>query len=252
MKKSLSLLGLLLVISLNAQTSADELAKQLQNPLSSLISVPIQGNFDFGMGSENGSRSLINIQPVIPVSLDDKWNLITRAILPVVSQNDIYGNSGSQFGLGDLSMTAFLSPKESKNGVTWGVGPVILIPTSTDDLLGAGEFGAGPSVVALKQAGGLTYGALVNHVWANHVSNTFLNPFIAKNYKGGYALALNTEMNQNWENESFAGVFMLMGSKVFNVGTQAMSAAIGPRVHYGGGRAGDFGFRAQLTFMFPK
>ena len=252
MKKILSLIGVSITVALQAQPSADELAKQLQNPLSSLISVPVQGNFDFGMGPENGSRALINIQPVIPLSLNEKWNLITRTVLPIVSQNDIYGPSGSQFGLGDLTMTGFFSPKASKNGVTWGVGPVLLIPTSTDDLLGAGEFGAGPSAVALKQSGAITFGALVNHLWADNVSNTFLNPFIAKNYKGGYALAANTEMTQNWENESFAGVFMVTGSKVFNIGTQAMSAAIGPRVHYGGGRVGDFGFRAQLTFMFPK
>lgn len=239
--------------AVQAQTDVEQLAKAMQNPLASLINVPIQGNFDFGTGPANGHKTTFNIQPVIPVSINEKWNLVTRTILPIISQSDMYGPSGSQFGLGDVLFTGFFSPKApTANGVIWGVGPAILLPTSTDNLLGAGKFGAGPSALALKQVGAITYGALVNHVWAEGISNTFLNPFLAKNYAGGYAMAINTEITQNWEADAFSGVAMITGSKVFTIGKQACSAAVGPRIHYGHGRYADWGIRAQLAFMFPK
>ncbi len=248
--------GLLLLLFsafASAQTDADALAKQLQNPIANLISLPIQGNFDYGAGPADGRRMILNIQPVIPVSIGDNWNLITRTIVPVISQNDAYGRSGSQFGLGDIVATGFFSPKNpTKGGLVWGVGPVFLIPTSTDELLGLGNFGAGPSVVALTQKGSFTLGGLVNHIWADDFSTTFLNPFLAKNFTGGKALTLNTELTHNWTNDAFSGVVMLQGSKVFTIGKQAVNAGVAPRFHFGGGRMADWGFRAVLVFLFPK
>lgn len=234
-------------------TSADDLAKQLQNPIANLISLPIQGNFDFGVGPADGSKMTLNIQPVIPVSISENLNLVTRTILPVISQSDVPFSGQNKFGLGDVVATAFFSPKApTKSGIIWGVGPVLLLPTSTDRLLGAGEFGAGPSAVALTQKGSITIGALINHIWADNISNTFLNPFVAKNFTGGYALTLNTELTQSWEQEAFTGVVMLQGSKVFKVGNQAINGAIAPRMHFGGNKAADWGFRAMLIFLFPK
>ncbi len=253
MKKIFFLLLLLLGGIVSAQTDADALAKQLQNPIANLISLPIQGNFDYGVGPTDGRRMTLNIQPVIPVSIGENWNLITRTIMPIISQNDAFGNSGSQFGLGDIVATGFFSPKEpTKGGIVWGVGPVFLIPTSTDQLLGLGEFGAGPSAVALTQKGSFTLGGLVNHIWADNFSTTFFNPFFAKNFPGGKAITLNTELTQNWTNDAFSGVVMLQGSKVFTIGKQAVNAALAPRIHFGGGRTADWGFRALLIFLFPK
>jgi hypothetical protein len=247
------LLFLLLSSVVYGQTDADALAKQLQNPIANLISLPIQGNFDFGVGPADGSRMTLNIQPVIPVSISENWNLVTRTIVPVISQNDVFGESGSQFGLGDIVATGFFSPKEpTKGGIIWGLGPVFLIPTSTDDLLGLGEFGAGPSAVVLTQKGSFTIGGLVNHIWADNFSTTFFNPFVAKNFSGGKALTLNTELTQNWSSDAFSGVIMLQGSKVFTIGKQAVNAGIAPRFHFGGGRTADWGFRAILIFLFPK
>lgn len=218
------LLGIMLSLATFAQeksskSSADELAQKLLNPVASLISVPFQGNFDYGIGPNNGSRFTMNIQPVIPLSISEDWNLIARAILPVISQEDVFGNSGSQFGLGDAVISGFFSPKApTAGGIIWGVGPALLIPTATDNLLGTEKFGVGPTAVILKQAGSLTIGALVNHIWSvagaddrSDVSSTFIQPFIAKNFSGGYALALNTELTQNWENQATQGFFASCG-----------------------------------------
>ncbi|WP_250433923.1 hypothetical protein [Hanstruepera flava] len=241
-------------------SQADKLAKQLQNPVASLISVPFQGNFDFGIGSENGSRMTLNIQPVIPISISGNWNLIGRVILPVISQNNVYGNSGSQFGLSDAVVSGFFSPKEpTSGGLIWGAGPVFLVPTATDNLLGTEKFGMGPTAVVLKQAGKFTIGALVNHIWSvagsnnrADVNNTFLQPFIAKNIKGGYSITLNTELTQNWEADATSGSLHLIGAKVFSIGKQLTQFAIGPRIPYGNANTADWGFRAMIVLLFPK
>lgn len=238
---------------------ADALAKQLQNPISSLISVPFQGNFDFGYGSENGNRSVINIQPVIPLGISEDWNLITRVILPVISQNDLYGPSGNQFGLGDVTMSAFFSPKApTKGGLIWGVGPVLSIPTATDQLLGSEKFGVGPTAIGLMQVGKITVGLLFNHVWSvagsdsrADINNSFFQPFLAKNFPGGYAVSLNTELAQNWDAHATTGTINIGGSKVIALGKQRAQVALGPRIPYGNGNASDWGFRAQFTLLFP-
>ncbi|MEI6915356.1 MAG: transporter, partial [Armatimonadota bacterium] len=118
--------------------SGQELAKKLSNPISSLISVPLQSNYDSGYGPTDGNRLLLNIQPVIPVPLNKDWNLISRTILPVINQNHIARNSGSQFGLGDVVQSFFFSPsRPTKGGLIWGVGPVLMLPTGSDQMLSA-------------------------------------------------------------------------------------------------------------------
>lgn len=241
-------------------TKADKLAKQLQNPVASLISVPFQGNFDFGVGPEDGTRMTINIQPVVPISISENWNLIGRVILPVISQTDVFGNSGSQFGLSDAVLSGFFSPKEpTSGGLIWGAGPAFLIPIATDDLLGTEKFGIGPTAVILKQAGAFTIGALVNHLWSvsgnesrADVNNTFIQPFFARNFKGGYALTLNTELTQNWDANATTGYLHLVGSKVFSLGKQLTQIFVGPRMPYGNGNTSEWGFRAGLVLLFPK
>ncbi|HKJ48537.1 MAG TPA: hypothetical protein VJ973_05580 [Christiangramia sp.] len=241
-------------------SSADELAKKLQNPIASLISVPFQANFDFGIGPADGSRFLMNIQPVIPMSLSEDWNLIARVILPITSQNDVFGMSGNQTGLGDAVVSSFFSPKEpTSGGLIWGAGPVLLVPTATDELLGTEKFGIGPTAVGLKQIGDLTVGALVNHIWSvagdddrADVNATFIQPFIAKNFSGGYALTLNTELTQSWDYNATSGYLHLIGSKVVQIGPQLAQVAIGPRIPYGNANTADWGFRAAFVLLFPK
>jgi hypothetical protein len=146
----------------------EELAKKLSNPIASLISVPFQYNYDSDYGlADDGKRSFINIQPVIPFDLNPKWNLITRTILPVIDQDDVPSGSGGKSGIGDVVQSLFFSPKApTADGVIWGVGPVLLLPTASDELLGGEQWGLGPTGVALKQQGPWTYGVLANHIWS--------------------------------------------------------------------------------------
>jgi hypothetical protein len=181
----------ILSFCLNAQLAsadeAQELAKKLSNPIASLISVPIQYNFDQGIGpADDGRKHFVNVQPVIPFSLNSDWNLISRTIVPIVGQEDIFPGAGSQYGLGDTVQSLFFSPKLPSNGIIWGVGPVILLPTGTDRLLSAEKWGAGPTAVALTQQNGWTFGVLANHIWSfagddarSDVNATFLQPFIS-------------------------------------------------------------------------
>ncbi|WP_348799635.1 hypothetical protein [Flavobacterium adhaerens] len=164
MKKKIFVIAILILsfINVNAQEDASELAKKLANPIASLISVPLQNNTDYGIGANNGTRNTLNIQPVIPINISENLNLITRMVLPVITQYDITGEGNKENGLSDAVVSGFFSPKNSKNGFTWGVGPALLIPTATDDFLGTEKFGVGPTAVALKQMNGWTIGALMN------------------------------------------------------------------------------------------
>ena len=149
----------------DAKANAADLAKTLANPIGALISVPFQNNFDFGGGPDgDGFQYKLNLQPIVPITLNQDWLLISRTILPFVYQENIVGTS-SQSGLADTLQSFFLSPvKPTQGGWIWGAGPALLLPTATDDVLGAEKWGAGPTAVMLKQKNGWTYGALVNHI----------------------------------------------------------------------------------------
>jgi hypothetical protein len=241
--------------------SAEELAKKLSNPIASLISVPFQSNFDFNTGQGNDKfKYTLNIQPVIPLSIGPDWNLISRIIQPVIYQDELFPGMGSKFGLGDMNPSFFFSPKEPFHGWIWGVGPVLLLPTATDDALGTGKWGAGPTAVGLRQHGPWTYGLLANHLWSfagegarADVNQTFLQPFLAHNSKSGFGVTLMTESSYNWEAEQWTVPLGLFASQVLKLGGQPLSLQFGPRVYVDGPSGGpEWGLRFNVVLLFPK
>ena len=148
-----------LAASAQAETN-EELAMQLSNPVAALISVPFQFNYDQNIGSaRDGKRWVLNIQPVVPLDLNAEWNLISRTILPVVWQDEVFPGAGSQSGIGDTVQSVFFSPKApTAGGLIWGVGPVLLLPTGSNDLLTTDKWGAGPTGVVIRQQGPWTVG----------------------------------------------------------------------------------------------
>ena len=151
--------------------SAEELAKKTQNPVADLISVPLQNNFNFGAGfHHNKMIYILNIQPVIPVTLNDEWNLITRIVMPVINQPSLFPTFGGLIpsttgtGFGDFNPTFFLSPDKSGE-LIWGIGPTMTLPTATDRDLGSGKWSMGPAGVALTMQDHWVFGALLNNQW---------------------------------------------------------------------------------------
>ncbi|XDA99257.1 transporter [Sulfitobacter sp. LCG007] len=245
-----------------AQSDSQELAKKLSNPIASLISVPFQLNYDEGFGPDDGHRYLLNIQPVIPISISDDWNMIVRVILPVISQNDVFGDSGSDDGLGDTVASLFFSPKQAgPSGLIWGVGPVFSLPTATEDTLGSEKWGIGPTAVALRQGGPWTYGVLANHLWSvagdddrADFSSTFLQPFVSYTTATAWTTALNTEASYDWKAEEWSVPINLSVSKLLTAGNQPISVGGGLRWWADsppGGPEG-LGLRAFVTLLFPK
>jgi hypothetical protein len=242
-----------------------ELANKLSNPISSLISVPFQFNYDSGYGPANGNKAFVNIQPVIPLKLNSDLSLVTRTILPVAWQNNIAGNSGTQFGLGDTLQSFFLVPQSNKTSLgefTYGVGPAVNWPTSTDRLLGSGTLGMGPTGVFLFQDRGWTFGALANHVWGvaetrssmPALNNTFLQPFIAYNTPDAWTFAINTESSYNWTAREWSVPINWTVAKLTTISSQKVQFQAGLRywAHSARGGPDGVGARFAVTFLFPN
>ena len=238
---------------------AAELAKKLANPVASLVSVPFQANYDFGIGVNDVERFTLNFQPVMPFSISDDWNLIVRTILPVIDAPSPAPGIASASGLGDTLQSFFFSPKEPVGGWILAGGPVFSWPTATDSILGSEQWGAGPTFLALRQTGQWTYGALLNHVWSyagddsrSAINNTFLQPFVAYITSTKTTFSLNLESSYNWEAEQWTTPMNLMISQMIKLGKMPAQIFIGGR-YYAEAPAGgpEWGLRAGLTLLFP-
>lgn len=240
----------------------EELAKKLSNPVAALISVPIQFNYDRRIGPSNdGERRQVNVQPVIPISLTEDWNLISRTIAPVIWQDDVIPDK-DQFGLGDITQSAFFSPvKPTERGWIWGAGPVFFLPTGTDEFLTAKKWGTGPTGVALRQVGPWTYGALANHIWSfagesdrSDINSTFLQPFLAHTTKTATTIGLNTESTYNWEEREWSVPINATVAQIVKLGKLPVQFQVGARywAHSPDDGPDGWGARFAIIFMFPK
>jgi hypothetical protein len=259
------LLGALALAPLTAaraqQAGSDaELATKLSNPVASMISVPLQYNWDHEFGdTRDGHKSTLNIQPVVPTELSSDWTLISRVIVPLVDQHIPFLGDGSQSGVGDITGEFFFVPTSDPGGVIWGVGPAMLLPTHTDDI-SADKWALGPTAVVLKQANGWTYGGLVNHLWsvggsgAQNINNTFLQPFLSYTTKDAWTYGINAESTYDWSHDQWTVPINLTMSKLVRFGSQPVSLGIGARYYADSPSTGPHGWGVRLimTFLFPE
>ena len=243
------------------EKSNADLAKASQNPVSDLISLPFQNNTNFGWGPNEKTQNVLNIQPVWPFKLNEDWNLITRTIVPIVSQPAIPPSDDRTNGLGDTTFTGFISPRQPGN-IIWGLGPVVMLPTATDDALGSDKWGLGPSVILLKIEGPWVVGSLFSNVWSvagsgNADINAFTwQPIINYNLPDSWYLTSVPIITANWEASSENRWTVPIGGgfgKIFRVGKQPVNASVQgfynvERPEFGA----DWTLRFQLQFLFPK
>lgn len=247
--------------ALAQEEDASALAKDLTNPVAALISVPFQYNYNSGLGPNgDGSRTVVNFQPVVPFSLGENWNLISRTIIPLTHQSDVVPGR-TQSGVGDVLQSLFLSPKNpTEGGLTWGLGPVFLLPTASDDL-GADQFAAGVTGVVLKQTGPWTLGLLSNHLWdvgggsdPTDISTSFVQPFLSYTTPDAVSVTLNTEATYDWVRNEGSVPINLVATKVVKLGPNLVNIGGGLRYWADSTENGPdgWGARAIVVFLFPR
>ena len=239
-----------------------DLARAAQNPVADLISLPFQNNLNFDVGALDHEQNVLNIQPVIPLNLNDEWNLITRTIVPVIYQPSLFPGDGHDFGLGDIQFTGFLSPKKPVGGWILGGGPVIQFPTATDERLGARKWTAGPSAVALRMEGPWVFGALIQNVWSfagsgdNSVNSMLIQPFVNYNMADGWYLVSAPIITANWEADSSDRWVVPVGGglgKIFRLGGQPINFSVQGYYNVETPAFGpEWQLRIQLQLLFPR
>ncbi len=249
----------------SAAANTNALQKATQNPVASLISVPIQNNSNFGISPGDRTQDVLNIQPVIPLGISKNWNLVLRWIAPIVYQpiaNPASTIETGVSGLGDMQPTFFLVPKKTSK-LIWGVGPILQLPTATSTYLGQGKLGIGPSVVLLTQPGHWTIGMLANNVWSiagsggrPAVNQFLMQYFINYNLNKGWYLSTAPIITANWESSNGnrwtvpfgggVGRIMKLGFQPVNLSASFYGNAVYPT------GTSSWNMRLQIAFLFPK
>ena len=229
--------------------------------MANLISVPFQNNFNFGIGPNHVTQWVLNFQPVIPIPLNEDWNLITRTITPIISQRSPAPGVRSAQGLGDMNPTFFLSPAGSKE-LIWGAGPTFTFPTATDPLLGQGKWDAGPAVVVLTMQGHWVVGVLANNQWSfagwgsQNVNAMLVQPFVNYNLPHGWYLTSAPIITANWKASSEDkwtvplgggfGKIVKLGKLPLNLQLSSFGNVVRPE------NGPEWQLRAQVQFLFPR
>jgi hypothetical protein len=240
--------------------STDDLAQKLQNPIADLVLLPFQFNWDTGIGSADANKYTVNVQPVIPISLNEDWNIISRTIVPIVYAESPAAGISSDFGLGDTIQSFFFTPKDPVNGWIIGFGPAAQIPTGTGDLFRTKQFSLGPTALILQQKKGWTYGILANHLWRvagsddfADVNATFLQPFLSYTFPSATTIGINTESTYNWTASQWTVPINLTVSQLVRFDDQPVEFLFGPRYYAETPDGGpEWGFRFQIKFLFPQ
>ncbi len=237
-----------------------ELAKKLANPTASLISLPLQGNIDWGGGPhDDGMQFKLNVQPVVPIDLNADWKILSRYVVPWVWQENRV-NGDSQTGLADSTATFWLSPAADKPGAPiWGLGPILQLPTATNNLLGAQKWCLGPSAILLRQENGWTYGFLANQVWTvagdgnTDVNYLFLQPFLSHTDARHMTITLNSESLYDWTSKEWTVPLNFSITQLVKIGGKPVSFQGGVRYYLDKPAGGpDWGIRFGVTLVFPK
>ncbi len=245
----------------NGSDESADLAKKLSNPVSDLVSVPFQFNWAQGVGPDNDSRFLLNIQPVMPFRLNQDWNLISRVIVPVLGQPALTPGGSAASGVGDILGSFFFSPK--KGNLIWGLGPAFSLPSTSEPTLGTGKWSAGPTAVILKQSGPWTYGILVNQLWSfagsgdrADVSQGFFQPFLTHTNAKAFTIGVNSESVANWKadsGEKWTVPINFFVSKVLSFGPFKASYQGGFGYYVEKPTGGpDWQLRATITLLLPS
>ena len=247
-----------------AELSEEELAKLAQNPVGNLISLPFQNNTNLNFGPDKGTQNILNIQPVIPISVNDEWNVITRTIVPLIWNPSLGPDVPSKDGVGDTVFTAFLSPAKPGHWI-WGAGPVVQIPTNSSSELGNRNWGLGPSFVVLHLEHGdpWVYGVLVNNIWSltsdkegGAYNNGLIQPFVNYNFEGGLYLTTAPILTVDWKAEGSQRWTVPVGGgvgKIFHLGKLPVNTQLS--AYYNVARPdfqANWQIRAQVQLMFPK
>lgn len=245
-----------------AEANQQELGKKLVNPLTDMVSIPLQFNWLNNSGPEKELRTIIYFQPVVPISISEKWNVIGRWMTPYVSNPTSFGGSS---GIGDVMAQAFFSPKTSGT-FSWGAGPMFNLPTTTDPTLGLGKWSAGPAVAVMKQKGGMTYGMLWNNIWSfaktgatarPDVNMGYFQPVIAHTSHNGVTVVLNTETVADWaaanRDDRWSVPVNVAVSKITRFGLYPMSVQIGGGYYLAKPSYGpSWQMRTTFTLLMPR
>jgi hypothetical protein len=239
--------------------SDSDLAKKTQNPIANLISVPFQNNTSYNFGPRDRTQNVLNIQPVIPIDVNEDWNVITRSIIPIVSTPSGTRGQNRQNGIGDITFTAFLSPKKALGDwLIFGAGPILNIPTASDDRLGSDLWGAGLSAVGLTMQGPMVAGAIVSNVWSlegEDFSAFLFQYFVNYNFPGGWYLSSSPIMTADWEAKNDDWLIPVGGGfgKVHRFGKLPVNISFQAFYNVEQNAAGaDWSTRFQVQFLFPK